>query len=260
MYHSYLFTYRPGQHRLEQGRYFRLYNLLLLLLSTQALADGHAGCDCPRQDSGKNERSSEHTFLPDPSVDWSMKRCSSSLDQLNWTDQRLLGGGLGLGPNGYCFFRASNADGSGYAGSTAWNNAVRNRLVLEQSEKGSRRVLRVAKANYGGAAELELFAFGSTFTTAAESNQDEREAEERDAVLNTTLKLLDQGVQIVRSNGSGQKPADLAREVKEKDALALAPKRVLEILNTLERQGKLKYRSATNQKRGVRTGFYRPEG
>ena len=57
MHNVYLFTSHPGQRRREQGRYFLLWNLLLVL-SAQALAGGHAGCDCPRQDSSKNERSS----------------------------------------------------------------------------------------------------------------------------------------------------------------------------------------------------------
>ncbi len=103
MHNAYLFTFHTGQIRLEQGRYFRLWNLLLLFLGAQALAGGRAGCDCRRQDSGKHERSSHDAFLPDISVDWSLKRRSQSLDQSNWTNKGLLCGGLRLGPNDYSF-------------------------------------------------------------------------------------------------------------------------------------------------------------
>ena len=160
--------------------------------------------------------------------------------------------------------KAAMADGSGYAGSTAWNNAVRSRLTLEfpngNTNAGPRRDLRVAKANYGSAATLELVLspFDLTFSSLADSDQVEREAEEREAVLNTVLKLIDREVQIVRGNGGGQKPADVAKAVRDDYGIDLSKKQVLEHLNTLERDGKLRYQAASNQKRGVRTGFCRP--
>jgi hypothetical protein len=154
--------------------------------------------------------------------------------------------------------KAAMADGSGYAGSTAWNNAVRNRLTLERSQGNrSRRVLRVAKANYGQEAELELKLLGHTFMPMAEAGQSE--AEELEAVLAVVLDLVDRGVAVVRANGAGQKPADVAKAIMEKHGLEIDPRRVLAHLNALERQGQLRYEKGGNGKRGQRAGFCRPE-
>jgi hypothetical protein len=153
------------------------------------------------------------------------------------------------------------ADGSGYAGSTAWNNAVRNRLAFERPDpKGSRRILRVAKTNYGSENEIELFQFGMTFVEAGSVEIASRETEERDAVKAVTLALLDQGVTIVRSNGSGQKPADVAKAVFDKHGFRLEPKRVLEHLNALERMGVLTYETSNKNKYGQRAGFRKAGG
>ncbi len=155
--------------------------------------------------------------------------------------------------------KAAMADGSGYAGSTAWNNAVRNRLTFERPNANSRqRILKVAKANYGQEAQLELKQIGLTFMPMAEAGQSE--AEEIAAVLETTLDLIDQGIAVVRANGSGQKPADVAKAVLARCGLEIAPRRVLDHLSTLERQGRLRYRDGGNKTRGQRAGFCRPEG
>ncbi|MGK2871588.1 MAG: bifunctional DNA primase/polymerase [Alphaproteobacteria bacterium] len=155
--------------------------------------------------------------------------------------------------------KAAMSDGSGYAGSTAWNNAVRNRLSLERDKgKGQRRILKVAKANYGSEAELELFLLGQTFTTLSESGQSPEI--EREAVLQVTLDLIDKGISIVRSHGVGQKPKDLAKEIKQRHGLTLSQRSVLDHLNALERQGSLTYEKSDNGKRGHRTGFHRSNG
>jgi len=39
--------------------------------------------------------------------------------------------------------------GTGESGSTAWNNAVRSRLYLTESDDGTERILKTMKANYG---------------------------------------------------------------------------------------------------------------
>ena len=156
--------------------------------------------------------------------------------------------------------KAAMNDGTGYAGSTAWNNAVRNRLSLEREKggNGQRRTLRVAKANYGSESELELFLFGQTFTTINKSSQSPEI--ERAAVLEVTLDLLDRGMCVVRSHGAGQKPKDLAQEIKQCKGLALSPQSVLLHLNTLERQGKLTYEASNKSIRGHKAGFQRPNG
>ncbi len=66
--------------------------------------------------------------------------------------------------------KASIQDGSHYSGSTAFNNAVRQRLTLEMAKRepgdlseGARpRVLTVAKSNYGATAEKRLWYYGAT--------------------------------------------------------------------------------------------------
>lgn len=154
--------------------------------------------------------------------------------------------------------KASMEGGYYYAGSTAWNNSVRQRLVLERpdkAEKSGRRILRVAKSNYGTEGEVQLYYLGGTFHDWTVLQQDEQEAEEREAVLQVVLDLIGQGVYIVRGNGSGQKPKDVAKAVKERRAINLSPKRVLEHLNTLERHGDLTYEVADKNRRGHRAGF-----
>lgn len=156
--------------------------------------------------------------------------------------------------------KAAMADGTGYAGSTAWNNAVRNRLSLEREKggKGQRRVLKVAKANYGLELELELFLLGQTFTTINNSSQSPEI--ERAMVLEVALDLLDKGMSIVRTNGDGQKPRDLAQEIFDRHRLTINPRAVQAHLSTLERQGKLTYEASDNSKRGHKAGFRRPKG
>ncbi len=154
--------------------------------------------------------------------------------------------------------KAAMADGSHYAGSTAWNNAVRNRLTLERPEKKSpRRILSVGKTNYGSEEQLELFLLGSTFRETAAVGQ--TESDERKAVLTVVFDLIDRGVAVVRTHGQGQKPSDIAREVQEKIGLTVAPRRVLEILNAAERDGTLAYRNGGNSRRGQKAGFTRGE-
>ena len=154
--------------------------------------------------------------------------------------------------------KASMQDGTHYSGSTAFNAGVRSRLVLEQPVRGSeRRVLKVAKANYGAESDLELFLSGSVFLSAGDAGLADRDKAEREAVLATALEMIDKGISIVRGNGGGQKPADLARAIQEKHKIKIEPRRVLEILNTAERGGLLHYNAADRYKRGSKAGFVR---
>ncbi len=153
--------------------------------------------------------------------------------------------------------KGAMVDGTHYAGSTAWNNAVRNRLTLEWPKpSSSQRILSVAKANYSEGGSLELYQTGLVFVTAPEAGHSE--ADERAVVLATVLELLEQGVAIVRANGAGQKPSDLARAIRDRHGMDLEARRVLDHLNTLERQGKLQYQPGGNVRRGQKAGFRRP--
>ena len=125
--------------------------------------------------------------------------------------------------------KSSIADGTHYSGSTAFNGGVRSRLVLEQpEEKSSRRLLKVAKANYGPKTEIELFLIDSVFVTASDAGQAARD-----------------------------EPKDVAAEVHKTCGLMVPPARVLDILNAAERQGVLMYCDANNKVRGAKAGFVR---
>ena len=115
--------------------------------------------------------------------------------------------------------KASIQDGTDYSGSTAFNNAVRQRLTLEIVKRQSGdmvegpppRVLRVAKSNYGPPAEKTLWFYGATIDELQRGPAISPD-EERRIVLTTMLRLIDTGVRIMKSNGDGQKPKDVAQE------------------------------------------------
>jgi hypothetical protein len=122
--------------------------------------------------------------------------------------------------------KAAMADGSHYAGSTAWNNAVRNRLSLTKEEGANpRRVLKVEKANYGQELELELFQVGLTFVTAMETTGADRSTRLRDACVRAALMAAEDGTPIQKQRrvigwpmdeiktAAGYRPSD--RDVKE---------------------------------------------
>ena len=138
--------------------------------------------------------------------------------------------------------KTSMQDGTGYSGSTAWNNAVRSRLTLERGEeKGPHRVLKVAKTNYGEEAELDLYLVGATFMQASAVGH--TEADEREAVLKATVSILRKGITVAPLNGSGQGPDDVAKVVHEMCGLTLTKKQVKSHLKALERAGQLQYRA-----------------
>ncbi len=140
--------------------------------------------------------------------------------------------------------KASIQDGTDYSGSTAFNNAVRQRLTLEIVKRQSGdmvegpppRVLRVAKSNYGPPAEKTLWFYGATIDELQRGPAISPD-EERRIVLTTMLRLIDTGVRIMKSNGDGQKPKDVAQEIRDKHNLAIPVRRVREHLDALERDG-----------------------
>jgi hypothetical protein len=76
--------------------------------------------------------------------------------------------------------KSSLADGSGFSGSTAWENGVRSRLYLSRPENAGpdERILTRAKANYAGGddGELPLLWSGGIFVGASELKEAERVA------------------------------------------------------------------------------------
>lgn len=153
--------------------------------------------------------------------------------------------------------KASMVDGTHYAGSTAWNNGVRQRLVLNSREGSDERQLQVVKSNYGSAVTLDLYLEDGVFTQTGSMDDQARQRREREAVLEVVVSLLDKGICVVRGNGSGQKPDDVAEEVKARYGISLTKQRVLKHLSKLERLGQLSYKPANNKIRGAYAGFRR---
>lgn len=77
---------------------------------------------------------------------------------------------------------------------------------------------------------------------------------EREAVRAAAFTLIDKGIQLVRSNGTGQKPQDVAKMVLEKTGLLIDKRKVLAHLNALERDGVLTYVEANKNSR-IKAGF-----
>jgi hypothetical protein len=131
-------------------------------------------------------------------------------------------------------------DGSNYAGSTAWNNAVRNRLSLtrikDADRSDPRRVLKVEKANYGAEVALDLhLAADMTFRLGAMAGRSESDI--RLAVLETVVDLLNKGVNVVRTQGSGHNASDLADIIRHERKISIDKREVLKILKRLETEG-----------------------
>ena len=152
-----------------------------------------------------------------------------------------------------------------YSGTTAWNAAVRNRLVLEapgDTEMDRRttnhRFFHVTKVNYGQPKTLELFMIGKPpiFVDGTNVEVADNERLTSEAILATTIKMLKQGIQIVRTNGNGQKPADIAVQVKKDFRYSVSRKLVLEVLGSAEREGRLAYRKGGSH---GQAGFYIPD-
>jgi phage/plasmid primase-like uncharacterized protein len=149
--------------------------------------------------------------------------------------------------------KAAMSDGSGYAGTTAWNNAVRSRLLLERpkdDEKGPRRTLRVAKSNYGIETNITLTLNGRVFSPPGGTGAMEREFYEEKAVIEAVAAMRKRGIRVVKHSGDGQKPADIATAIQDTHGLVMTRQRVIDILNKAEREGRIIYQHATPGKNG----------
>ncbi len=156
--------------------------------------------------------------------------------------------------------KASMLDNSHYAGSTAWNNSFRSRLSLKKDKDDTTKVtLEVAKANYGAEGKLELFHAGGILENVSSQSHADRNRRDLELVLETVSDMLARGLQIVRTNGGGQKPKDVSDEILAEHNIRIDRRQVLEHLNALERRGRLKYEAATNRKKGHRAGFRLPD-
>jgi RecA-family ATPase len=161
--------------------------------------------------------------------------------------------------------KASMLDGTNYSGSTAFNNGVRHRLNLAIEKRGAEemqegpppRRLSIAKSNYGAAAEKLLYYYGPEISELPRAAAITPE-EEANAVLQAVLGMIDRGIRIVRGNGNGQKPRDVAIAVKEKFGIIVAQNRVTHHLSAFERSGMLSYVTGDKNKRpATYSGFVR---
>jgi hypothetical protein len=155
--------------------------------------------------------------------------------------------------------KASMEDGNFYSGSTAWNNAVRSRLTLAAApgDSNPERTLKVAKSNYGKQGKLDLVFVNGLLKSRHSSEYRDEAKHRRGSVKQVVLEMVDQGIRVVRGNGTGQKPEDVATAVNERYGLRMEKREVREHLGALERGGILKYESANKNDRGSRAGFVR---
>src|SRR6185437_7579920 len=93
--------------------------------------------------------------------------------------------------------------------------------------------------------------------TVADASPQEAEKTERQAVFNATVSLLERGIAVVRGNGAGQKPADVAKAVWEKYSIRMDGRTALAHLAALEREGRLAYVQADKNRR-IKAGYQLP--
>lgn len=162
--------------------------------------------------------------------------------------------------------KASMQDGSHYSGSTAFNNAVRQRLTLEivrddaPPDGPPPRRLSVAKSNYGPLVEKTLWFYGASIQERPRGPTVTAE-EEKQKVLQTVVGLIDKGIRIVNRNGrigEARTLNDLAKTVREQHGFSMTAARVRDLLRQFMDTGVLTYREADKSVRPhVKAGFAR---
>ncbi|MFT3810075.1 MAG: AAA family ATPase [Micropepsaceae bacterium] len=164
--------------------------------------------------------------------------------------------------------KASMMDGTNYSGSTAFNNAVRQRLTLEIAKKDvggvgdgpPPRTLRVAKSNYGASGELTLWFNGYSIATKPSGRVISAE-DARNAILSTMLDLIDRDVRVINNNGpagDARTLNDFTKTVNERHAMRLVWRDVKDELRRLVDDGWLAYRPAEKRTRPhVKAAFIR---
>ena len=104
--------------------------------------------------------------------------------------------------------KSAMADGSGFSGSTAWENGVRSRLYLSRPENSGpdERILSRAKANYAGGddGELALIWSKGVFAVPGQLGGVERMAL---TVRNEVQSAWNAGVQYVEKKGPSAQPS-----------------------------------------------------
>lgn len=147
--------------------------------------------------------------------------------------------------------KKSMEDGSYYSGTTAWRAAFRSMLVMEAPDKASpRRILRVSKSQYRRLAEAQVWAGDGFFSEIKTKDAQEAAARAREAVLDIIRKLRAMGVGVVKTHGTGHKPAEVAALIEESFGLALGKRDVMSHMAALEREGLIKWAPRVGGKGG----------
>lgn len=163
--------------------------------------------------------------------------------------------------------KASKSDGSHYSGSTAFNNAVRQRLTLEvvkgqeNLEMGAPKalMLSVAKSNYGSDARKEIWLSGCVTTPPIPETPQSIKLQ-RNLILNEVVKYLDAGKRVVKNNGNhgsnAVSPKELLKSLKSKKAIIIDAKKLYVQLEKLEAKGLLRYIPSDKSKSVTRKATY----
>lgn len=147
--------------------------------------------------------------------------------------------------------KAAMADGSGYAGSTAWNNAVRSRLTLERDkEKSPRRMLRVAKSNYGSEAELELHMVNGIFWPRDQGDAAELNDRLMAACVVAALAAAEQGTPIQPRQ---RPPRWVFNEIERDAGKRPTWPQLKEVLADAQRAGRIRHLKGTTKRMA---GYY----
>lgn len=163
--------------------------------------------------------------------------------------------------------KASMSDGSHYSGSTAFNNAVRQRLTLEvikgqeNLDMGAPKALKltVAKSNYGSDSCKEIWLTGCLMSPPIpETIQSIRL--QRNFVLLEVVKNLNAGRRVVQNNGNhgcnAIAPKGLLENLKQEKGIVISPKKLKEHLGKLEMKGLLSYVTSDKSKSVARKATY----
>lgn len=115
--------------------------------------------------------------------------------------------------------------------------------------------VRLDRRDEGGQPLTGLVAtyVGGNLSNALEAREAEKAT--RQAVLDVVLDLYNRGISVLRSNGNGQKPRDVAAAVKKKYGHNLTARQVSDHLAALEQEGVLEYEQANNKRRDSKAGF-----
>ena len=146
--------------------------------------------------------------------------------------------------------------GTGEAGSTAWNNAVRSRLYLQKNKDGEEfeRVLTRKKANYATASDedkLDFFFVNGALLTSAELPQEYVHLADNELLANRIEEIIDIAEQQKRGFQFGYSGNTLLNGVMEHLKVhyeKVSRKRVENILTGLFNDGRIRKKNTRGKR------------